>query len=414
MSRLVSESGLVKKADYRPQSPGKLVPIELTEYLDGPQREPTRTKTCAFVPDPLPPRLDWQAIGIEHFNRYAETVLALGKINGLHKRVGNASGLLRTLWMREAKLSSEVENIHTTAEELVLAGAGRPLNVRDSSLESWNYVRALEHGIQSPLPWCVRIIREMHEILMRGGEGEHCHPGEFRDRGVYLSGPRPGVRHARFIPMPPGDGLLDALQALERFVNSHHPLIPPLFAVALTHYQFETIHPFRDGNGRIGRVLISRSLVKEGLLEHPVVYMSAYINEHRRQYADLLLNISQTGGDAWSDWIGFFLEAIRTQALDAIWRSEELINLQVGFHELLKSDGAPPRLFSVIDSLFACPAINVADLMKQTVTTKTTAGKDLSRLERLGILREYTGRERERDWLAQDIVNVITKGSPQL
>jgi Fic family protein len=194
--------------------------------------------------------------------------------------------------------------------------------------------------------------------------------------------------------MPHGDELLNALHALEKFVNARHEHIPPLFAVAITHYQFETIHPFSDGNGRIGRVLISRSLVKEGLLEHPVVYMSAYINEHRKQYADLLLRISQQGGQAWSDWIGFFLDAIRTQALDAIWRSEELINVQVRFHELLKEDGAPPRLFAVVDSLFAGPAINIADLMKQTETTKTTAGKDIERLERLGIRLPHSSAPR--------------------
>ena len=403
----------MKKSDYRRESPGKLVPTVLTEYLDGPSSEPTCTKTFAFVPDSLPPQIDWDSLLLEHFDRHSETLLALGKINGLHKRVGNAAAMLRSLWMREAKLSSEVEDIHTTAEELVLAGAGRSLNIRDSSLESWNYVRALEHGIHSDLPWSSRVIRQMHEILMQSVRGKSHRPGQLRDRGVYLSGPKVGAQHARFIPMPPGADLLNALSNLEEFVNSEHDNIPPLFAVALTHYQFETIHPFSDGNGRIGRVLISRSLVKEGLLEHPVVYMSAYINQHRRQYADMLLRISHEGGQAWSDWIGFFLDAIRTQAMDAIWRSEELINLQVRFHELLKQDGAPPRLFPVVDSLFAKPAINVVDLMEQTGTSKTTAGKDLDRLERLGILREYTGRERERDWLAQNIVNVITKDSAE-
>ncbi len=195
--------------------------------------------------------------------------------------------------MREAKLSSEVENIHTTAEELVLAGAGRTLEVRDSSLESWNYVRALEHGIESELPWSVRIIREMHEILMQSVRGKNFRPGQFRDRGVYLSWIQSWRSIRTLYSMPPGNELLDALHDLEKFVNQSHEEIPPLFAVALTHYQFETIHPFSDGNGRIGRVLISRSLVKEGLLEHPVVYMSAYINQYKRNYSDLLLRISQ-------------------------------------------------------------------------------------------------------------------------
>ena len=404
----------MNEVDFKKGFPGKLVPTVFNEYLAGPTEKPTQAKTLAFVPDPLPPKIDWQALQLEHFDAYSETILALGKINGLHKRIGNAAGMLRTLWMREAKLSSEVENIHTTAEELVLAGVGRSLNPRDSSLESWNYVRALEHGIHSDLPWSSRLIREMHEMLLQSVRGKTHRPGQFRDKGVYLSGPQMGARHARFVPMPPGDALLNAIHDLEVFVNNTHENIPSLFAVAITHYQFETIHPFSDGNGRIGRVLISRSLVKEKLLEHPVVYMSAYINEHRKQYIDLLLKISQQGGQAWSDWIGFFLEAIRTQALDAIWRSEELINLQVRFQDLLKSDGAPPRLFPVVDSLFASPAINVADLIKQTLTTKTTAGKDIDRLARLGIVREITGRERERDWMAQEIVDVISKESPQL
>ena len=305
---------------------------------------------------------------------YAGTLLALGKVNGLHKRVGIAAGLLRTLWMREAKLSSEVENIHTTAEELVLAGAGRTLEVRDSSLESWNYVRALEYGIGSNLPWSVRVIREMHEILMQSVRGKDFRPGQFRDRGVYLSGPKVGAKHARFIPMPPGNELLDAAHSLEKFVNQPHAQIPPQFVVALTHYQFEAIPPFSDGNGRIGRVLISRSLVKEGLLEeHPVVYMSAYINHHKRMYADLLQRISHEGGQAWSDWIGFFLDAIRTQALDAIWRSEALVDLQARFASRLQEDGAPPRLRAVVDKLFARPALNVADLVEQTGTTPATA-----------------------------------------
>ncbi len=128
----------------------------------------------------------------------------------------------------------------------------------------------------------------MHDILLQSVRGKHHRPALFRDKGVYLCGPQPDARHARFIPIPPGDDLLNAIRDLEIFVNNAQEHIPLLFAVAITHYQFETIHPFSDGNGRIGRVLISRSLVKEKLLEHPVVYMSAYINEHRKQYVDLL------------------------------------------------------------------------------------------------------------------------------
>ena len=400
----------MKNIDFQSKFPGKLLKTQFVEYPDGPQGESRTVTTPAFIPNPLPPEVDWDAIRLAHFERHSDTLLALGKVNGLHKRVGNAAGLLRTLWMREAKLSSEIENIHTTAAGLVLAGAGRSTDVRESSQESWNYVRALEHGIKSDLPWSVRIIRDMHKLLLSSVRGRKHRPGKFRDGGVYIGGTSGGVKNARFVP-PPAEQVPDLMHDLEKFVNAEHETVPPLFAVALTHYQFETIHPFSDGNGRIGRVLISRSLVKEGLLEHPVVYMSAYINEHRREYVDLLLRISQEGGDAWSDWIGFILEAIRTQALDTIWRSEELITLKAKFHDLLKKDGAPTRLFPVVDELFSKPALNVADLLAKTDITKTTAGKDIARLEKLGILREYTGRDRDRDWLAQEIVDIISKES---
>ncbi|REJ83704.1 MAG: Fic family protein [Planctomycetota bacterium] len=379
----------------------------MEEYPDGLLGDPVATETWAFVPDDLPPDLNWPAIRLEHFDLYTQTVSELGKLNGLHKRVGKAAGLLRTLWMREAKLSSQIEDIETTAEELVLAGAGRRLGVRESGLESWNCVLALEHGVSSDLPWSVRVIKEMHRLLLSDVRGEEKRPGELRQRGVYIGGRTHGVKGARFVPMPAGDEMVNALSQLERFVNTRHDAIPPLFVIALTHYQFETIHPFSDGNGRIGRVLISRSLVKEGLLEHPVVYMSAYINQHKQQYVDLLLNISRHGGEYWSHWIGFILDAVRTQALDAIWRSERLISLRERYHDRLKEDGAPSRLFQVVDELFAMPAINVKEIAQRSGITKPTANSDVQRLEQLGILSEYTGRKRDRDWVAREIIHVI-------
>ncbi len=400
----------MKSADFSKGCPGKLVTTEFTEFPDGPLEPSVTTKSPAFVPNPLPPQLDWGEILLGHLDLYERTIAVLGKLNGLHKRVGNAAGLLRTLWMREAQLSSKIENIDTTAEELVLAGAGRTLGVRESGLESWNYVRALEHGVSSKLPWSTRLIREMHKILLSGVRGDSNRPGELRNCGVYI-GSR-GIRAARFVPMPPGEGLQKAMNDLEKFVNTPHIEIRPLFVIALMHYQFETIHPFGDGNGRIGRVLISRSLVKEGLLEHPVVYMSAYINEHKQEYVDLLLAISQHGGEYWSLWIGFVLRTIYTQAQDAIWRSQELIALRERFQDLLKRDGAPANLFQVVDELFSMPAVNVSEVIERTGVSKPTAGGYISRMERLGILTEYTGRERDRDWIARDIIDVIERDSP--
>jgi Fic family protein len=316
--------------------------------------------------------------------------------------------------MREAKLSSEIEDIATTAEELVLAGAGRHVGVRENGLESWNYVKALEHGVQSDLPWSMRVIREMHRLLLANlVEGSKKCPGDLRKAGVFIGDRSRGVKHARFVPMPAGDGLADALSDLEKFVNTPHENIPPLFVVALTHYQFETIHPFNDGNGRIGRVLISRSLVKEGLLEDPVVYMSAYINEHKQEYVDLLLNISRHGGDYWGRWIEFILNAIRTQAEDAIWRSERLVSFREKYREALKQDNAPARLFDIIDGLFSMPAINMPEIVQRLDVSKPTAIKDIERLESLGILEEYTGKSRDRDWVCREIIRVIEQEGPE-
>lgn len=361
----------------------------------------------AYIPDPLPPRLDWDALVARHYDRLERTVLSLGRINGLHKRVGNAAGLLRTLWMREAKLSSQVEGIQTTAEDLVLAGAGRSLDVRSGGRESWNYVRALEHGVSSDLPMSTRLLCEMHGFLLDDVRGTDRRPGCVRDVPVFIGDPEKGPTDARFIPPPPGEVLARCLTDLEKFIHANQPKIKALFKVALVHYQFETIHPFRDGNGRIGRVMISRSLVKEDLLDHPVVYMSAYIYRHKDRYVDLLLKVSMEGGDAWSEWIGFMLEAIRTQANDAIVRSERLISIRERYHEQLKARGAPGRLFQVIDRLFSMPAINAAEAGAIMSVSGPTVYKDLALLEEEGILNEYTGRLRDRDWVAREIIDVI-------
>lgn len=397
----------MNRDDFTKESPGELVPIEYTEYPDGPMGKPQTVSSTAYIPNPLPPECDWANVMIEHFDAYSKTVAELGKLNGLHKRVGNAAGLLRTLWMREAKLSSEIEDIETTAEELVLAGAGRTLGVRESGKESWNYVKALEHGVSSELPFCSRVIKQMHELLLNGVRGNENRLGEFRDCNVYLGDPSRGVKNARFVPPPFGQPVIDAMSQLESFVNNSYKHIPPLFLIALMHYQFETIHPFRDGNGRIGRVLISRSLVKEGLLEQPVVYMSAYINKHKQRYMDLLRDISRHGGQFWSDWIGFILSAIRTQALDAVWRSERLISLREDFHDRLKKSKCNARYFEVVDELFSMPAVNINEIVARRGVSKPTAASMVEKLEELTILKEYTGRERDRDWVARDIIQVI-------
>ncbi|MCA9287564.1 MAG: Fic family protein [Phycisphaerales bacterium] len=391
--------------EFKSTAPGRLVPVTLYESDATGHRSPLVCR--AFVPDELPPALDWRAIVADHYAPLERAALALGRLNGLHRRVGNAAHLLRALWMREAKQSSEIEDIHTTAEQMVFAGAGRALDVRAGGKESWNYVQALEHGLRSDLPLTGRLLKEMHAVLMDGVRGEDRRPAQFRDAGVYIGDHESGPRRARFVPPPPGQVLNDALAALERFINGPPAMIPPLVRVALAHYQFETIHPFRDGNGRIGRVLASLSLVREGLLDHPVVYLSAFINRNRRRYVDLLLDVSQSGGTAWDEWIGFMIEAVETQAHDAANRTEALIAIRERFQRHVQAVDGPVRLLTLIDRLFTMPAINAGEAEALLDVSRPTVYKDLELMESIGILSEVTGKPVNRDWVCREILSVI-------
>jgi len=363
----------------------------------------------AFVPHPLPPSLDWDRLKVSLFDKHSEALLAIGRLNGLHKRLHDGGPLLRTLWMREAKLSTAVEDIHTTAEEMVLAGALRGTPVRSGGHEAWSYVQALEHGLKSVLPLSRRLMCEMHRILLSGGIGEvrgaRQRPGDLRDIPVYIGDDRLGPRMARFVPPPPGDVLEKCMRELEMFANKESRRIPSLVSIALFHYQFESIHPFRDGNGRIGRVLMSRSLVTEGLLDHPVVYFSGYIYRRKQEYIDRMFAVSARG--EWIEWIDFVLDAILTQALDAIARSERLIELREHFYTTLKRLDASARVFKLVDRLFAMPAVNAEEAREIMGVEKPTAYKDIALLEKAGVLTEITGRVRDRDWVARDVVKII-------
>lgn len=396
---------------FSERSPGRLVRTVLKErrVRDG-APELVDVATWAFVPDPLPPKVDWGSLRSALFEKHGEALLALGKASGLHKglhkRPGEAGPLLRALWMREAKLSSAVENIHTTAEDMVLAGAQRTDEPRATSLEAWKYVEALEYGVRSSLPLSRRLVREMHAVLLKGTQdGERAQPGEFRTVGVYIGDHRRGPGAATFVPPPPGEVLERCLDEFERFANQRHDEIPTLARIAIMHYQFEAIHPFRDGNGRIGRVLMSRSLVTERLLDHPIVYMSSYIYRHKRAYTELLLRVS-TDGD-WASWIGFMLDAIITQTHDAIARSERLIEMHERYYAALKQRKAAARLFRLVDGLFAMPVLNAEEAARALEVAKPTVYKDLALLENAGVLTERTGNQRKRDWVARDIIDII-------
>ncbi|MDQ7014295.1 MAG: Fic family protein [Planctomycetota bacterium] len=364
------------------------------------------------MPDDLPPALEWASLTAELRPLYDGALLALGRLNGLHLRIEGAQSLLRALWVREAKLSSKVENIDTTASDMVFAAAQRDLPERSRGKEAWNYVLALEFGVESPLPLCTRLIKEIHAKLLTGVRGGDTRPGEFRDVPVYIGDPLRGPREARYVPPPPGEKLDRCIQAFESFVHRNDQRIPPLIAIAIAHYQFEAIHPFRDGNGRVGRVLASRSLVKEQLLDRPTVYFSEFIHKHRQRYADLLLGVSVHGN--WKAWVEFMLQAIMTQAQDSIVRTEHLLHLRQSYYGALHQARANPRLMRLVDRLFTTPVVNAQEAQLILDVEKPTVYADLRLCERLRILTEYTGKKRFRDWVARDILHAIEASTEDL
>lgn len=394
----------MQASDLTAQSPGRLVPMVLRHRAEA-DASVVEVPTGAFVPNPLPPQLDWRAFKADLFDRFTEASDALGRVKGLMRGVTDARVLLRALWTREAKLSSRIENIYTTAEEMAMAAAGRDLPPDSPGREAWNYVRALEHGVASPLPYCSRLVCEMHELLMRDVRGGDKQPGRLRDIPVYIGDARRGPAAARFIPPPPGEHLTRAFEELERFANTDLPEIPLLARIAMMHYQFEAIHPFRDGNGRIGRVLIARSLCKEGGLPHPVVYVSAFIDRNKRRYYDLLLEVSTRG--AWGEWIEYIMEAVTTQAIDAAARCERLLHLRSAYHAKLGAADARARVFQLVDHLFSTPLINPRDWMEIAGVSNQTARNDIDLLRKLKIVKELTGRGWGQDWAAHEILDVI-------
>ncbi|WP_456414299.1 Fic family protein [Oceanithermus profundus] len=322
---------------FSERSPGDLLHLE-----DG---------VFAFVPRALPPRFE---LDHELALLLADASLALGRLDGLGHTLPNPHLLIRPFSRIEAVGSSRIEGTQASLADLYAAEAEVPLfppsEVRDDALEVRNYVRALELGLEllGELPISVRLLREMHAVLMEGVRGRNKAPGELRRGQNWIGGY--DLRSAVYVP-PPHHLVPDLLSQLERYINQEYSPHHPLVDLALVHYQFEAIHPFWDGNGRMGRLLITLMLLDKKLLEQPLLYLSSYFEQTRDEYYRLLHRVS-TDGD-WRSWVAYFLEGIRTQALDALERSARLVELREHYRETLQGARARGTLLRVVDHLFA-------------------------------------------------------------
>ena len=354
----------------------------------------------AFVPDPLPPEITWTPGLVSSLSTADRRI---GQLAGEGRRLPNPHLLIRPFVRREAVLSSRIEGTRTTLGELLAAEAGAGGYGSPDLSEVANYVAALEYGIErlETLPLSLRLVRELHERLMRGVRGDHATPGEFRRSQNWIGPPGSTLAQATYVPPPPGE-MMDALGAWERFL--HESTLPPLVRIALAHYQFEAIHPFLDGNGRVGRLLITLFLVERRILPTPLLYLSAFFEATRRDYYDRLLGVSQRG--EWEAWLEYFLLGTARQAEDALSRSERINVCLVQWRQ--RVTGSPSRIAGdLVDLLAENPYWTVRGAANRLDVAYSTARRAVDRLSALGILEEVTNGRRGRVYCARKILDIL-------
>jgi Fic family protein len=355
----------------------------------------------AFFPEPLPRRL---ALPPEVVALLDEATGAVHRLGGVGRLIPNPHLLIGPHLRLEAVLSSRIEGTKTGIGQLLLFETGQaPTDEADDAQEVQNYVIAMEHGlsrVRDGFPVSVRLFREMHGLLLKDVRGQHRQPGELRQSPVWIGGAN--LDDAIFVP-PPRPEMDAALSDLERFLHEHdHPL---LVQAALAHYQFEVIHPFLDGNGRIGRVMIPLLLVLREALPQPLLYLSAYFEQHRSEYYDHLLFTSQQG-DLLA-WLTFFLRGARDQARDAEERTVRLVELQHHMRTQLLDEGRPNSVVRLAEQLFATPIVTAARVETLLGVTRPTAHAAVASLMERGDLVEITGRGRGRVYRAPRIFDAV-------
>ncbi|MBI4023423.1 MAG: Fic family protein [Verrucomicrobia bacterium] len=369
-------------------------------------KAPGRKLRCAggytaFVPDPLPPPLTWPSRLVRVLS---DADRLLGRLAGEGGALPNPHLLMRPFLAREAVLSSRIEGTQATLGELLAAEAGAAVDRSPEDLrEVGNYVTALEHGLKrlKTLPLSLRLIREIHGKLMKDVRGNHATPGEFRRSQNWIGRPGSTLMTASYVPPPP-DELMDCLGALEKFL--HERSLPPLAQIALAHYQFEAIHPFLDGNGRAGRLLITLFLVERGILPTPLLYLSAFFEATRREYYDGLRGVSERG--EWEAWLEYFLNGVARQSEDALSRAQRINRLLIGWRrEAAGSSSRIPTL--LLDALAANPFLTITKAARDFGVAFTTVQRAMERLERQGVVKEISEARRDRVYCAKALLDIL-------
>jgi len=363
----------------------------------------------AFVPAPLPPYppIEWTpALRV----KFDQALLELGRLDSVSALLPDTSLFLYMYIRKEAVLSSMIEGTQSSLSDLLLyeldQAPGVPL---DDVREVSNYVAALEHGLKrlgEGFPLSLRLLKEIHSLLLDNGRGRTQTPGEFRRSQNWIGGTRPG--NAVFVP-PPAELVLECIGKMELFLHDQPEATSVLLKAALAHVQFETIHPFLDGNGRLGRLLVTLLLCEQNILREPLLYLSLYFKTHRQRYYELLGQV-RTDGD-WEAWLEFFAEAVIATAIQAVETAQRLLGLAKVDRKRIESLGrVAESALQIHQALLAHPIATAKSLGDRTGISPATVNKSLTHLKQLGIVRELTGRKRDRIFSYGGVLDIMNEG----
>ena len=361
----------------------------------------------AYIPKPLPPEPPLDLAGLYPLLDRANQ--ALGRLDGSTALLPDAHIFLYFYIRKEAVISSQIEGTQSTLSELLFFEQGvGPAALMDDLKETSHYVAAIQHGLdrlKKGFPVSLRLLREIHGVLLQGGRGSERTPGEFRRSQNWIGGSRPG--NALFVPPPP-DALMECLDAFEKYLYDDR--MPLLVKLGLAHVQFETIHPFLDGNGRLGRLLLTLLLCESNVLREPLLYLSLYLKTHRDRYYELLQKVRTEG--VWEEWLEFFLEGI-------VYTAEEASKTAAKMRQLFREDGvriqglgkASGTAMQVHNYLQANPISKIRNIASRTSKTVAAVALAIANLQQLGIVTEATGRRRNRIFIYQRCLDLIGRGT---
>lgn len=362
----------------------------------------------AYVPQELPPhpvlKMD------ELYSLHGQASVALGRLDGMSMVLPDPALFIYMYVRKEAVLSSQIEGTQSSLSDLLLfENKDTPGVPIDDVTEVSNYVHAMEYGLERlrTFPISLRLIREIHTRLMASGRGSQKLPGEFRSSQNWIGGSRPG--NARFVPPPP-ERVMDCLSSLEKFLHDDKVDLPTLIKAGLAHVQFETIHPFLDGNGRLGRLLITFILCNAGILKKPLLYLSLYFKENRESYYDHLQNVRETGN--WESWIKFFLNGVIDTSDQATQTAQKIIRLFNTDQERIEISGKTTAAVLVVHTYFQKqPILNTTRIKNACKISLPTVLRSLSTLESLGIVGEITGKGRHKVFVYREYLDILNEGT---